>query len=338
MSVSYEPFVSTLETGAVIMQVDYDPSDPPPISKSAMLNSLGASRSSVWMKANMPLSRKELSYDDHLFVRHAVRGGFSENLKLYDVGTVFVTVTDNDSAATTKSYGEVWVNYDITLMVPAFHGQTPNVAESALVTADYSHLLGEIKSSDPSKMASGSAINFVTADNGAGETAITFKEPFTGIVYLEQSGYASDDMTHLELEPQPEPTGGWISNLVSLGGSIIDYVLSDNKWKYMFEVVAEAGQSLVLAAEAIGAGDITTWIGNAATLMTPYAEELMLLTLPLGAMTDQQVRQRVQSGWIHRELSPSEVVPRSEWLRRQVGGGSPRLGNVRTDTAETKVV
>jgi len=36
MTISYEPFVSTTESGAVIMQVDYDPADEAPTSKSNM--------------------------------------------------------------------------------------------------------------------------------------------------------------------------------------------------------------------------------------------------------------------------------------------------------------
>ena len=129
MTISYEPFVSTTETGAILMQADYDPGDPAPVSKSVMLNSMGASRSAVWMNSSMPLNRKELSYDDHLFVRHQNRDTFSENLKLYDVGTIFIAVTDNEATSGTKQYGEVWVTYDVTLMVPAFHESSPGAAD-----------------------------------------------------------------------------------------------------------------------------------------------------------------------------------------------------------------
>lgn len=336
MTISYEPFVSTTESGAVIMQVDYDPADEAPKSKSNMLNSQGATRSAVWMKSAMPLNRKELSYDTHLFVRHAVRAGFAENLKLYDVGTAFIAVTDAPGT-TARSYGEIWVSYDITLMVPAFHGSTPDAAKTLVCPATYQKLLGSIESNDPTSVYSGTSVNFETADNGLGETALTFNEPFTGIVWLEQSGYADDNFTHLELEPTTAPADGWIDKLVKLGGTITEYVMSSNKWMYMFEVVADAGESLVLDALAAGAGDISTWIGDVAFSLAPYAESLMLPLLVLTADNDLRVQQRIQSKWLREELPADEVLPRKIWVENQVKIRSKEECG-QTDTAGTNVV
>ncbi|APG76195.1 hypothetical protein 3 [Beihai tombus-like virus 4] len=319
MSISYEPFVSTTESGAVIMQVDYDPADEPPISKSHMLNSLGATRSAVWMRSAMALNRKELSYDDHLFVRHAVRAGFSENLKLYDVGTVFIALTDVP-APTTLSYGEVWVTYDITLMVPAFHKQEPNAAESKVNQSNYFDILGTISSDRPNTMLQGSSINFTTDSNNAGECAITFQEPFTGLLYLEQSGYAEDSITHLELEPTTTPADNWITKLARLGGGVIDYILLDNKWKYLIEVVADAGESIVFDALAVGAGDLTTWIGETAMALSPYAEALMLPLIGLRASDQNEIRRRIQSRGKHNLIPAGDVVDRSTWVQSLVSG------------------
>jgi hypothetical protein len=323
MTISYEPFVSTLESGAVIMQVDYDPADEPPISKSSMLNSLGATRSAVWMKSSMPLNRKELSYDDHLFVRHSTRAGFTEDLKLYDVGTVFVALTDVPEPVT-KSYGEVWVTYDVTLMVPAFHKQEPDVSETLRVPANYNNILGAIGTQNPPTLVPGSSVNFVTADDGKGQTAITFNEPFTGIINFEQTGYADDDLTHLQLEATTEPTDGWITKLARLGGMAADYILFDNKWKYFLEVVADAGDSLVFDAIAVGAGDLTTWFGDIAMSLSPYAEALMLPLIGL-ARTDQfEMSRRLQSPDKRNLIAASEVVSREDWIQRKISGKQPK--------------
>jgi len=319
MTISYEPFVSTFESGAVIMQVDYDPADEPPLSKSSMLNSMGATRSAVWMKSSMPLSRKELSYDDHLFVRHSLRTGFTENLKLYDVGTVFVALTDVPEPAT-KSYGEIWVSYDITLMVPAFHKSEPDTAESFIVAANYNNILGAINSQNPNALVQGSSVNFATADNKDGQTAITFNEPFTGLVQFEQTGYADDNATTLELEVTSSPADGWIGKLAKLGGIAVDYVLGDNKWKYLLEVVADAGDSLVFDALAVGAGDITTWVGDIAMSLSPYAEVLMLPLIGLRSTDQFEITRRIQSPNKRRLISSSDVVSRRAWVRRMVSG------------------
>lgn len=326
MSISYEPFVSTTESGAVIMQVDYDPADEPPISKSHMLNSLGATRSAVWMRSAMALNRKELSYDDHLFVRHSVRAGFSENLKLYDVGTVFIALTDVP-APTTLSYGEVWVTYDITLMVPAFHKQEPNAAESLLSTSNYYDILGRIKSDDPNTMLQGSSVNFTTVSNDAGECAITFEEPFTGLIQLEQSGYAEDLTTHLQLEPTTVPADNWITKLAKVGSVVADYLLLDNKWKYLYEIVADAGDSLVLNALAVGAGDITTWFGETAIALSPYAEALMLPLIGLRASDQAEICRRIQSRGKRKLIPAEDVVDRSTWIQSVVSGNQVGMDN-----------
>lgn len=314
MTVSYEPFVSTTETGAILMQVDYDPNDPAPVSKSNMLNSMGASRSAVWMNTSMNLDRKELSYDDHLFVRHQTRETINENLKLYDVGTVFLAVTDNEVETGTKQYGEVWVTYDVTLMVPAFHTSAPNASETLKVNAAAPDFLGGVVSTDSTKMKDGSAVNFKTANNGSDEVAITFNEPFTGLVYMEQSGYADDGTTHVELEPEPEPSNGWISKLARIGGLSSDYSLITNTWKYLVEVVAEAGESLVFSALGSGAGDIATWVGDFACLLAPYAESLMLPLLALSSASTTDIRARIQSRGIREILPANEVIPREDWV------------------------
>lgn len=318
MTISYEPFVSTTETGAILMLADYDPNDPPPTSKSNMLNSMGASRSAVWMNTTMPLDRKELSYDDHLFVRHQTRETLTENLKLYDVGTVFVGVTDNEPVSGTKQYGEVWITYDVTLMVPAFHTSNPNSAETKVNGAIAPDFLGGIQSSNRAAMKDGSAVNFSTAHNGDDQVAITFHEPFTGLLYMEQSGYALDDTTHVQLEPETSPTDGWISKLAKLGGITADYFFQENTWKYLMEVVADAGESIVFSALGVGAADIATWIGEVAWLLAPYAETLMfapLLVLNKASAID--VRARLQARSLNGILPANEVLPRLDWVLQQ---------------------
>jgi hypothetical protein len=264
----------------------------------------------------MNLDRKELSYDDHLFVRHQTRETINENLKLYDVGTVFLAVTDNEVPTGTKQYGEVWVTYDVTLMVPAFHTSAPNASETKRVSAFAPDFLGSVDSANKSKMKDGSAVNFTSANNGSDEVAITFNEPFTGLIYMEQSGYADDNLTHVELEPEAEPTDGWISKLARIGGLNSNYNLISNTWTYLLEVVADAGESIVFSALATGAGDIATWAGDFACILAPYAEALMLPLIALRSASEADISARIQSRGLGEILPASEVIPRAEWVAK----------------------
>lgn len=307
MTFHYEPFVSTTESGAVLIQVDYDPADPAPLTKNAMLNSLGATRSAVWMKSSMPLSMKELRFDDHLFVRHRTRDQLQQDLKLYDVGTCFAVVTDNEAVTGTKQYGELWVSYDITLMVPAFHDTTPDTSRSSVRQSSYPNYLADI--GNPGSMIEGSAVDFRTSDNGHDECAITFNEPFSGIINLSQVG-DTDDV--IELEPTPAPSGGWISKLAKLGGFVVNFDEFYNMFTYSIQVVADAGESLVLSAMAIT--DHSLWSGFTEILLSPFAETLMGSLLLLASASPLQVAQRVQSAGMNQILPASAVIPRQDYV------------------------
>ncbi len=307
MTFHYEPFVSTTESGAVLIQVDYDPADPAPVTKNAMLNSLGATRSAVWMKSSMALNNKELKFDDHLFVRHRTRDQLQQDLKLYDVGTCFAVVTDNDAIAGIKQYGELWVSYDITLMVPAFHDATPDTARSSIRQSSYPNYLADIGS--PGSMYDGSAVDFSTSNNDHDECAITFNEPFSGIINLSQT---ADNDEMVELEPTPAPSGGWISKLARLGGFVVNFDEVTKRFTYMMQVVADAGESLVLSA--LPTLDLTGWSGATEIILSPFAETLMGSLLLLASATPLQVAQRVQSAGMNQILPASAVIPRQDYV------------------------
>jgi hypothetical protein len=312
MTFHYEPFVSTTESGAVLIQVDYDPADPAPATKNAMLNSLGATRSAVWMKSSMALNNKELKFDDHLFVRHRTRDQLQQDLKLYDVGTCFAVVTDNDAIAGIKQYGELWVSYDITLMVPAFHDNTPDASRSNVQYSSYPNYLADI--GQAGTMVDGSTVDFTTSHNGHDECAITFREPFSGVIQMNQVG---DTENLVELEPTPTPAGGWISKLAKLGGFVSRFDDFYNQWSYAIQVVADAGESLVLNAMPYP-GDFTAWSGFTEMLFSPFAESLMGSLLLLARASETEVAQRVQSAGMNQILSASAVIPRKEYVDRRV--------------------
>jgi len=103
--------------------------------------------------------------------------------------------------------------------------------------------------------------------------------------------------------------------------------------------VADAGDSVVFDALAVGAGDITTWVGDIAMALSPYAEVLMLPLIGLASVDQFEITRRIQSPNKRNLIPDDEILSRSDWVRKVVSGRRPRIDDLlRTDTAETNVV
>ncbi|APG76647.1 hypothetical protein 3 [Wenzhou tombus-like virus 9] len=282
MRFEYEPFSATTTSGTVSLLVDYDPTDPGPRSKSELLNSYRAVRSSIWMSSHTILSKAELDRDDHLFVRTTSRDLMSENLKLYDVGTLFCAFTDIADVSTL--HGELWVSYDITLMIPSFHLSSINNAEvNALIVTD-SRYLGRI---DPDSTANekGSSLSYSThqIDDNA---YIEFNEPFSGMVQVSTRTVSGD---LFQIEPTLSPAAP-ISRLAKIGNAVSYFVSNIDTWLHTVEVVADAGERLAWRI----VDQTAAWAGSLDLLFTEYAPALMGTLLAL--RTDEaELTARLQS-------------------------------------------
>jgi hypothetical protein len=306
----YEPFSATTTAGTVSLLIDYDPTDPGPKSKSELLNSYRAVRSSVWMSSHTAASRAELNRDDHLFIRTRTRDLTTENLKLYDVGTLFCAFTDiADSQAL---YGELWVSYDISLMIPSFHIASTNDAEANQVTVSDSNYLGRITPGSADN-AQGSGLNYSThqIDSNA---YIEFHEPFTGLVQvsMEGTGPAHPENT-FQIEPTLNPTAP-ITRLAKIGNAVSYFISNINTWLHTVEVVADAGEKL--AWHIVEAGS-SVWAGTMDLLFTEYAPALMGTLLALRS-DEQELIARLQSDRLVGQL-PAPV----DWSHWRTTHGVP---------------
>lgn len=292
MRFHYEPFTATTKEGTISMFVDYDPSDVGPQTKSELLNSYRSVRSSIWMPTSTTLSQKELSVDDHLFVRTQQRAIITENLKLYDVGTLFCAFTDTSD--TTTLHGELWVSYDITLMIPSFHKTVVNTAEVNRLDVTNGSYLGRV---DPGSryVDDGSSLNFST--HQIDENAyIEFHEPFTGVVNVQLEGGPGADM--FQVEPTLDPAAP-ISRLAKLGHTVSHYITSIDSWLHTVEVIAEAGERLAFRLVEMGG---SSWTGYLDMNFTEYAPALFGALLALRS-DEPELTARLQSNHLKSQLT-----------------------------------
>lgn len=306
----YEPFSATTTAGTVSLLIDYDPTDSGPTTKTELLNSYRAVRSSVWMSSHTIASPVELRSDDHLFVRTKTRDLTTENLKLYDVGTLFCAFSD--IADNRALYGELWVSYDISLMVPAFHIASTNNAKANRVTVSNSNYLGRLSPGSVDN-ASGSGLNYSThqIDSNA---YIEFHEPFTGLVQLALEGAEVSHPSNLfQVEPTLNPTAP-VGKLAKIGSAVSYFINNMNTWLHTIEVVADAGEKLAWrVVEQAGA----TWGGSMDLLFSEYAPALMGTLLALRS-DEPELTARLQSDHLDGQL-PAPV----DWAYWRTTHGIP---------------
>jgi hypothetical protein len=113
----YETEAPSSLGGTLVLAVDYDASDPLPLTKQQMLAYRGSVRSAPWTEC----SHISVPEDLHKLKTYFVRAGVQPNntdIKFYDVGQLFVAT----QGVTTGSAvcGELYVEYDIELKTPIY--------------------------------------------------------------------------------------------------------------------------------------------------------------------------------------------------------------------------
>lgn len=115
LAIHYETACATSTVGTVAIAVDFDPSDPAPVTKQQVLSWQGAVRCAPWerdivYRADPMNLNKRKTY----FVRAlAVPAGADRSL--YDTGNLIVTTS---GMANSNGIGELWVDYTVRLMTP----------------------------------------------------------------------------------------------------------------------------------------------------------------------------------------------------------------------------
>lgn len=111
----YETEAPTSLGGSVMLAIDYDPSDAAPATKQQLMTYRGSVRSAPFLECQHTSLLEDLRKRKTYFVRPGAVPPTSE-LKEYDTGTLYLA----SQGVTTASavLGEIYVEYDVTLMTP----------------------------------------------------------------------------------------------------------------------------------------------------------------------------------------------------------------------------
>jgi hypothetical protein len=111
----FESQAPTSLGGALILSIDYDASDPTPLSKQQAMAYKNSVRTSPWNECTHASAKEDLSQQKQYFVRSGPLAA-NNDIKLYDVGNLFTC----SQGVTTPSaaMGELYVEYDVMLHTP----------------------------------------------------------------------------------------------------------------------------------------------------------------------------------------------------------------------------
>jgi len=126
---SYETEAPTTLGGTLVMTVDYDASDPSPITKQQAMAYRSSIRSAPWTACSHVSLREDLSKSKTNFVRIGAQPP-NTDIKTYDIGNLFVI--SQGVTTTGATLGELYVEYSVLLMTPVFENVTSLVPVGGL--------------------------------------------------------------------------------------------------------------------------------------------------------------------------------------------------------------
>lgn len=113
----YETEASTNLGGTVIMAIDYDAVDNPPISKQQAMAYRSSIRTSPWNGVRHRSVREDLQKSKSFYIRTLTQP-LNTDLKTYDTGVLYVISQGVSTSGATL--GELYVEYTVKLLTPAF--------------------------------------------------------------------------------------------------------------------------------------------------------------------------------------------------------------------------
>lgn len=108
----YYTRTATTTGGSMILAVDYDAADDPPLDEATISTYYGTQEDSPWKDICLDLDRSRLSPK-----RYIRNGPLAANLdiKTYDVGNLFAATVDGVDGT---PWGKLWIEYDVTFFNP----------------------------------------------------------------------------------------------------------------------------------------------------------------------------------------------------------------------------
>jgi hypothetical protein len=191
----YEPQCSTETAGTAIVAIDYDASDPAPVSKRAVMAYRNSVRSPSWSDCEQRSLSEDLHKQKSLFVRSKAPGA-DEDVRLYDVGNLFVC---SQGQAGITAIGELYVEYTVKLM-------TPQLGIASVLDAQWARFTGVVNSAPFLTMTGNAPVISDSQGTTTSITAFIFNREWEGVFSLRGTG------TGFTADVNVTPTGGtWTS-------------------------------------------------------------------------------------------------------------------------------
>lgn len=150
-----KPQAPSTKPGVVMLALDYDPVDLPPVSKADMLQYDGAVRTNTWSEQDLLMKNVSDKYTS------PVLPADSADIRLSDAANLFVAVAGQDN---TDAISELWVNYEVELKIPQ--------ARTTCDTFRLNTLNWDATAPFLNSMITNSSVNFVLG-SGAAEILVT---------------------------------------------------------------------------------------------------------------------------------------------------------------------
>lgn len=236
----------TTESGFVVIVPDYDPTDPPPASKSNAFQYESTAKCAPWSNMTQINQPRNLSKRRTYNVRQGPITAI-ENISLFDTANIFICVGGNSGAV---NLGELWCDYEVCL-------ETPQIDSNVSNGFDSMKLVGNTALTAALPFGSGGVVTSskgVIASYDGVTGAITFLQPYEGIIAMRMTGTGITSIT----------TVGSTVTSINAGG---DTNTAGTGITYSHAFSATPGQILDYA---VGATTVTSSVLR----MGPYASSL----------------------------------------------------------------
>jgi hypothetical protein len=175
----YEPQCGTENEGTIMVAVDFDAVDPPPVDKLQFMTYDGAVRSPPWFASVYDCAQYNIhKYKEYYITRDQITPPTTDE-KTYFVGNIFVATQSQSDPFTA---GEFYVEYDVVLSTPQldsisgdqskfFHVQANNNVDPAIIAEDFGSL--DVISEPALLLWNGDPVEVIISTPGAYHVTIT---------------------------------------------------------------------------------------------------------------------------------------------------------------------
>lgn len=169
--IRYHPSCPTSSAGSVMLGLDFDPADPPPVDQRAVLNYKDYAVAPVWADSTLVA---DLRSGDRLPSKYVRVGSIAgTDIKTYDVANLHVCL-EGVAAATV---GLLFIDYTVELFTPQIADGIGGTWQGS-TGLDATHLVG-----DNTGVVSAN-LPFVWTDSAT----LTFDQPFEGLIGIKAVG------------------------------------------------------------------------------------------------------------------------------------------------------